>query len=105
MLQTEAERDTLWLQLMLVWLQVESAREAALKGPQSFPLERMLAVFWHLLRGADDSGGAGASDESQQASDVFMQITSLVSLRLLSRVRPYSRQARMCLLLHPEERA
>ena len=68
---------------MLPAYKVENAREAALRGPHSFPVERMLAVFWHLLTSEEDDGG----NASQQAGDVFTQITSLVSLRLLSRVR------------------
>ena len=67
----------------LLAYKVENAREAALRGPHSFPKERMLAVFWHLLASEEDDGGTA----NQQAGDVYMQITSLVSLRLLSRVR------------------
>ena len=63
-------------------VQVESSREAALRGPHSFPLARLLAVFWHLMR----TEGGVETNADLQAGDVFMQISSLVSLRLLSRV-------------------
>jgi len=62
--------------------QVENAREASLKGPHSFPLERMLAIFWRLLSGEEE----GDDTASLQSADIFMQTSSLVSLRLLSKV-------------------
>ncbi len=71
-------------------MQVEGAKEAQLKGPITFPQERLLSYFWNLLKseGADDE--AGAWDEraarQQQSAEVFMLLRSLVSLRLLSQV-------------------
>ena len=68
---------------MLACVQAENAREASLKGPHSFPVERMLAIFCRLLAGEEGSSGGGAG---LQSADVFMQTSSLVSLRLLSKV-------------------
>ena len=62
--------------------QVENAKEAALKGPHSFPLERLLAVFWHLQRQEDDDD----TSSSPHDAELFVQMASLVSLRLLSKV-------------------
>ena len=62
---------------------MENSKEAALKGPHSFTLARMLAVFWHLMR----AEGGVESESDLHTADIFMQISSLVSLRLLSRVR------------------
>lgn len=76
-------------------MQVELAREAALKGPHSFPVERLLSAFWHLLR----SGGEGDDEDPAQglnSRDTFVQITSLVSLKLLSRVRFLRRSQNFC---------
>lgn len=68
--------------------QIEEAREAQLKGPHSFPLERLLAIFWTLLEteSAAQDDGPDISMQDKQSCEVFMQITSLVSLRLLSQV-------------------
>ncbi|KAL4853474.1 putative DNA helicase MCM9 [Chlorella vulgaris] len=84
--------------------QVEAAVEAKLRGPHSFPLERLLHVFYALFgqhdaedeqeggsqsqrqgRG-DGGGGRGAAELEQrdmQQADVLQQVTSLVALRLL----------------------
>jgi len=68
-------------------------QEAKLRGPHPFPLERLLNICWALL-----DADAAASDEAppldgveRQSAEAFMQISSLVSLQLLS-------QARCCLL-------
>ena len=58
---------------------------SASKGPRSFVLERLLSVFWGLLRAEADLQLALAAATS---AEVFCQISSLVSLRLLSQARP-----------------
>ncbi|KAK9837270.1 hypothetical protein WJX81_002658 [Elliptochloris bilobata] len=63
--------------------QAEAAKEARLRGPQAFPLERLLAVYWPLLRTHLDVPPPAAAEQS---AEVLMQLTTLVSLRLLSRV-------------------
>ena len=61
-------------------------QEAKLRGPHPFPLERLLNICWALL-----DADAAASDEAppldgveRQSAEAFMQISSLVSLQLLS---------------------
>ena len=61
-------------------------QEAKLRGPHPFPLERLLSICWALL-----DADAAASDEAppldavdRQSAEAFMQISSLVSLQLLS---------------------
>ena len=54
-----------------------------MKGPHSFPVERMLAIFCRLLAGEE---GGTSGDAGLQSADIFMQTSSLVSLRLLSKV-------------------
>ncbi|DBB06530.1 TPA: hypothetical protein ACH3X1_012075 [Trebouxia sp. C0004] len=71
--------------------QAEGAKEAQLRGPITFPQERLLSYFWNLLKseGADDEAAAwdeGAAHQ-QQSAEVFMLLRSLVSLRLLSQAR------------------
>ena len=77
-------------------MQADGAREAQLKGPISFPQERLLSYFWNLLRSEGNDDGASDQNEGaaqqQQSAEVFMLLRSLVSLRLLS-------QARMTVLL------
>lgn len=46
-----------------------------LLGPQAFPLERMLAIFYSII---DDSVDA--------TSDIYMQISNLISHNLLTKV-------------------
>lgn len=48
-----------------------------LLGPKTFPIERMLAIFYSIL-----------SEEAEETVHVHTQIASLVSLRLLQRVTP-----------------
>jgi len=50
-----------------------------------FPLERLLAVHWALLRA---HLGAPQPAQAEQSAELLMQLATLVSLRLLSRVRP-----------------
>ncbi len=64
-------------------------QEAKLRGPHPFPLERLLSICWALL-----DADAAASDEAppldgveRQSAEAFMQISSLVSLQLLSQAR------------------
>ena len=64
-------------------------QEAKLRGPHPFPLERLLNICWALL-----DADAAASDEAppldgveRQSAEAFMQISSLVSLQLLSQAR------------------
>ena len=68
--------------------QAESAKEAQLQGPITFPQERLLSYFWNLLRteGTDDEESAWDERlaQQQQSAEVFMLLRSLVSLRLLS---------------------
>jgi origin recognition complex subunit 5 len=66
--------------------QIEAVQEAKLRGPHPFPLERLLSICWALL-----DADTAASDEAppldavdRQSAEAFMQISSLVSLQLLS---------------------
>jgi len=76
--------------------QTEAATVNMLKGPHSFPLERLLHIFYciydqHCAENGenDDSAGvaaprnAAAAHEVQRA-EVHMQVSTLVALRLLS---------------------
>jgi hypothetical protein len=68
-----------------------SAASAAGREPQTFPTERLLAIFWHLCA-AEASGGESVADggdcgSADQSADVMSQLASLVSLGLLSRER------------------
>lgn len=65
--------------------QAEAAKEARLRGPQAFPLERLLAVYWALLRGHVDAPQPAAAEQS---AELHMQLATMVELRLLSRVPP-----------------
>jgi len=64
---------------------------AQLRGPITFPQERLLSYFWNLLKneGADDEAAAWdeRAAQQQQSAEVFMLLRSLVSLRLLSQAR------------------
>ncbi len=76
--------------------QTEAATENMLKGPHSFPLERLLHIFYciydqHCVEDEVDDGpdgpsgprNAAAAHEVQRA-EVQMQVSTLVALRLLS---------------------
>ena len=65
--------------------QAEAAKEARLRGPQAFPLERLLAVYWALLRAHVDAPQPAAAEQS---AELHMQLATMVELRLLSRVPP-----------------
>lgn len=59
------------------------ANEAALHGPHAFPLERLLSIFWQLMRAEAD---VQLNAMGEQAADIFSQIASLTCLRLLIQV-------------------
>lgn len=71
--------------------QTENAAEAALRGPHSFPLERLLQIFYclydqhgpHEERNEGEIGIRNIAFEVQRA-EISMQLTTLVSLQLLS---------------------
>jgi origin recognition complex subunit 5 len=73
--------------------QTEAATENMLKGPHSFPLERLLHIFYCIYDqhcaednpndGIDGPRNAAAAHEVQRA-EVHMQVSTLVALRLLS---------------------
>jgi hypothetical protein len=50
----------------------------------SFKLERLLNIFWSVLNGTED---VVCPEDNAQSSEIFMQISSLVSLGLLSQAR------------------
>ena len=60
--------------------QVEATKEGQFHGGHSFALERLLYVFWQLLR------LQGVDGPEEQSADIFTQLSSLVSLRFLSQV-------------------
>jgi len=76
--------------------QAEAAVEASLKGPHSFPLERILHIFYCIYEqhgpeedegnpGEDSGGRRGALVRHEvQRAEVQMQLSTLVALRLLS---------------------
>lgn len=68
--------------------QQEAAASAALEGPRAFSLERLLAYFRMVTKQSYDEAGAGSEDLAREllSADVFMQISSMVALGLLSRV-------------------
>ena len=71
--------------------QVETAREARLQGPGLFALERLLYVFWGLLRcSCDDTDDEPFSPTDELSAGIFTQISSLVSLQLLTQVSVWS---------------
>ncbi|KAF9924841.1 Origin recognition complex subunit 5, partial [Modicella reniformis] len=57
--------------------QMGSKLRQQLLGPKIFPMERMLAIFYSIL-----------DDEVEENVNVYTQVASLVSLRLLQRVTP-----------------
>ncbi|KAG0364085.1 Origin recognition complex subunit 5 [Gamsiella multidivaricata] len=57
--------------------QMGSKLRQQLLGPKTFPIERMLAIFYSIL-----------DEEVEENVNVHTQIASLVSLRLLQRVTP-----------------
>ena len=65
--------------------QAEAAKEARLRGPQAFALERLLAVYWALLRSHVDAPQPAAAEQS---AELHMQLATMVELRLLSHVPP-----------------
>jgi len=63
----------------------EEARAREMAGPGGFTLERMLSIMQVLLR--DAAGEARATTDARDSvlsADVFMQVTSLVSINLLA---------------------
>ena len=70
-------------------LQVELVQAAKLGGPHSFPLERLLSICWALLDvdGSSANGVEELTSPDRLSADTFVQIRTLVSLRLLSQVR------------------
>lgn len=68
-------------------MQAEAAAEAKLRGPHSFPLERLLATFWELRYGLSEDCISRDELEDAQSNEVMMQVSSLVSLRFLSQVK------------------
>lgn len=73
--------------------QAEAAVEARLRGPHTFPLERLLHIFWaifaHHEGDEEGEGWQGDADNRQEArrvmqqGEVLHQVASLLSLRLL----------------------
>jgi origin recognition complex subunit 5 len=51
-----------------------------LLGPKVFPVERMLAIFYSII-----------TDDVAFSQDIQLQVTSLITLRLLTRVSPADR--------------
>ena len=76
--------------------QTEAAVEAVLRGPHSFPLERLLHIFYciyahHGMADGEYEEESEAREESRkhmagelQSAEVLMQLSTLVSQRLLS---------------------
>ncbi|CAL8467061.1 g6597 [Coccomyxa elongata] len=67
--------------------QAEAAAEAKLRGPHTFPLERLMGTYWELLYAQGEHQGVCPNAEEHRdalSADVFLQISSLVSLRFLS---------------------
>ena len=67
-------------------MQAEAAAEAKLRGPHAFPLERLLATFWELRSAQDEEPPGTAEQRDAHSGDLFMEISSLVSMRFLSQV-------------------
>lgn len=76
-----------------MYMQAEAAAEAKLRGPHAFPLERMLATFWELRSAQDEEPAGAAEQRDAQSGDLFMEISSLVSMRFLSQVRALDMQS------------
>ena len=68
--------------------QQDQASTAALEGPGAFNLERLLAYFRIVTKQAYDEDDAGSEELAREllSADVFMQISSMVALGLLTRV-------------------
>ena len=68
--------------------QQDRASAAALEGPGAFNLERLLAYFRIVTKQAYDEDDAGSEELAREllSADVFMQISSMVALGLLTRV-------------------
>jgi origin recognition complex subunit 5 len=68
--------------------QQDNASVAALEGPGAFNLERLLAYFRIVTKQAYDEDDAGSSELAREllSADVFMQISSMVALGLLTKV-------------------
>eukprot|EP00887_Chlorella_sp_A99_P001473 scaffold8.g1473.t1 len=66
--------------------QVEAELEAKLRGPHSFPLERLLQIFFALYgkEGEEEGDGRREARRTMLQGEVLMQVPSLVALRLLS---------------------
>ena len=74
---------------MLCSIKAEAAAEAKLRGPHTFPLERLMATYWELLYAQGEHQGVCPNAQEHWdalSADVFLQISSLVSLRFLSQV-------------------
>lgn len=65
--------------------QAEAALEARLRGPHSFPLERLLHIFWAVFahHDAEDEGERQEAQRVMRQGEVLHQVSSLLSLRLL----------------------
>ncbi len=58
-----------------------------MQGPGAFALERLLYIFWGLLRSSsDDTDDEPFSPTDELSAGIFMQISTLVSLQLLTQV-------------------
>lgn len=84
--------------------QAEGAKDAQLKGPITFPQERLLSYFWNLLKSEAADDATAAWDEraaqQQQSAEVFMLLRSLVSLRLLSQASVIKITALLAFMLY-----
>lgn len=67
--------------------QQEAAATAAMEGPGTFNLERLLAYFRIVTKQAYDEDDAASEELAREllSADVFMQISSMVALGLLTR--------------------
>ena len=76
--------------------QQDQASTAALEGPGAFNLERLLAYFRIVTKQAYDEDDAGSEELAREllSADVFMQISSMVALGLLTRVSGATRSTR-----------
>ena len=82
-------------------MQVEKAGASSLKGPHTFVLERLLSVFWALMRAEAE---VPLSQQAEASADVLGLLATLVSLRLLSQVRPHAaaRTRRLCMWMQAQ---
>jgi origin recognition complex subunit 5 len=64
----------------------DAAAEAAVEGRRAFKLERLIAWFHFITRSAYDDDGAEVADLEEEllSADVFMQISSMTQLGMLS---------------------